>query len=264
MKTLFHRIINVGVIATLPLIVIVSCTTSGEPGRSEPVSALENKAEAKATEVSVAPANKVKNKVAETAGKETAVPVKVVDKAKDAAAATAAAPSKQAASKNSIYLGSDGKIAGKGDPNSPSSEAYQIGMSDRPAALAGLPKDKFGLTDWVAVVDQGEIQPLDSLDQNAPVIPPLDLDIIIKAKGDFVKDVLYPHKAHAYWLDCSSCHPAIFIMAKGQNKMSMLEISKGEWCGRCHGKVAFPLADCSRCHTQEKVKKEQTKSTAVK
>ena len=244
MKTLFHRIINVGVTATLPLIVIVSCTTSGEPGRSESVSALENKSEAKATEASVAPANKAKKQVAEKARKETAAPMKV-GKVKDTAA-TATAPSKQAAPKNSIYLGSDGKIAGKGDPNTPSSEAYQIGMSDRPAALAGLPKDKFGLTDWVAVVDQGEIKPLDSLDPNAPVIPPLDLDIVIKAKGDFVKDVLYPHKAHAYWLDCSSCHPAIFIMAKGQNKMSMLEISKGEWCGRCHGKVAFPLADCSR------------------
>lgn len=262
MKTVFHRIINIGVIAILPLIVIVSCTTSGKPGRSEPVSAPDNKSEIKATKVSVAPADKAKTVVAEKAKKETEAPVKV-DKAREVAA-KAPTPSKPAGPKSSIYLGSDGKMAGKGDPNKPSSEAYQIGMSDRPAALTGLPKDKFGLTDWVAAVDQEEIKPLESLDPNAPAIPPLDLDIVIKAKGDFVKDVLYPHKAHAYWLDCSSCHPAIFIMAKGQNKMSMLEISKGEWCGRCHGKVAFPLADCSRCHTQEKVKKEQTKSTAVK
>ncbi|HHS83474.1 MAG TPA: cytochrome C, partial [Gammaproteobacteria bacterium] len=61
-----------------------------------------------------------------------------------------------------------------------------------------------------------------------------------------------PHNAHTYWLGCENCHPAIFVMGKGKNKMSMVEISEGKWCGRCHGKVAFPLTDCSRCHTQKK------------
>ncbi len=249
MKTIFSKMLSIGVVTILPMFFIASCTTSSEPGLSEsstePAAVPEAKSEDKTPVATVTPAEKPKT--TDKAKKETVTP-----------AAVAPVPTKPAGVQSSIYLGSDGKMAGKGDPNKPTSEAYQIGMSARPAALAGagLPKDKFGLIDWVAVVDQGHIKPLDSLDPNAPAIPPLDMDVVIKAKGDFVKNVLYPHKAHTYWLDCQSCHPAIFVMAKGQNKMSMVEISKGEWCGVCHGKVAFPLTDCSRCHTQAKAKAE--------
>ena len=163
--------------------------------------------------------------------------------------------SKQTTTRSSIYLGSDGKMAGIGDPNKPSSEAYKIGMMDRPAALAGagLPKDKFGLVDWVAVVKQGVINPVGNLEPGKPDIPPFEMDILIKSKGDFVNNVLFPHDSHTYWLSCENCHPAIFAMSKGKNKMSMVEIGKGKWCGKCHGKVAFPLTDCSRCHTKKKV-----------
>jgi len=42
------------------------------------------------------------------------------------------------------------------------------------------------------------------------------------------------------------------VPAKGQNNMTMSAIVEGKFCGRCHGKVAFPLADCNRCHTQPK------------
>ena len=257
MKTIFRKIIIVGV-AVLSLVFIASCTTPGEPGLSESASKSEKKTTEASTATTVDKAKpetpaKDKSKPADAPEKEVAATEKT-DKAKDAA--TAVAPSKPAGPKSSIYLGSDGKMAGRGDPNKPTSEAYKMGMQARPAALAGagLPKDKFGLIDWVAVVDQGEISPIGSLDPSTPEIPPFDMDVVIKAKGDFVKDVLYPHKAHTYWLDCQSCHPTPFIMAKGQNKMSMVEISRGEWCGECHGKVAFPLTDCSRCHTQEKTK----------
>jgi len=36
----------------------------------------------------------------------------------------------------------------------------------------------------------------------------------------------------------------------------------GQKCGVCHGKVAFPVTDCRRCHTQKKdtmTKKQPTK-----
>ncbi len=158
------------------------------------------------------------------------------------------------AAQSSIYLGSDGKMAGTGDPNKPVSEAYKLGMSERPAALAGagLAKDKFGLIDWVAVVNAGAITPIGSLEPGKPEIPPFEMDIVIEAKGDFVNNVVFPHNSHTYWLSCENCHPAIFVMGKGKNKMSMVEISEGKWCGECHGKVAFPLTDCARCHTQKK------------
>lgn len=155
-----------------------------------------------------------------------------------------------------IYLGIGGRLAGRGDPSRPASEAYRAGMAERPPALqiAGIAKDKFGLVNWVAMVDAGVIQPKESLDPAAESAPPLELDIVIKPRSDFVKDVVFPHRQHTYWFDCAACHPALFVMGKGQNKMSMKEIGEGKWCGSCHGKVAFPLADCARCHSREKDK----------
>ena len=32
----------------------------------------------------------------------------------------------------------------------------------------------------------------------------------------------------------------------------MTNIIEGQFCGVCHGKVAFPLTDCARCHTTMK------------
>jgi c(7)-type cytochrome triheme protein len=87
-------------------------------------------------------------------------------------------------------------------------------------------------------------------------VPPivLDLNIVREVKGS-MPDVVYPHKQHTQWLDCSNCHPAIFIPQKGANQISMASILLGEKCGVCHGKVAFPVSECRRCHSRPK---EQT------
>jgi uncharacterized OB-fold protein len=34
----------------------------------------------------------------------------------------------------------------------------------------------------------------------------------------------------------------------------MASILMGEKCGVCHGKVAFPVSDCRKCHSQNKKK----------
>lgn len=153
-----------------------------------------------------------------------------------------------------IYLGSDGRLAGTGSPDRPASEVYRIAKGIHPQALSipGLPKDKFGLIDWHLMVEKKIITPADSLDGVKNNLPLLDLDVVIKTKGDFVNDVLFRHKPHVYWLDCKNCHTGIFVMAKGKNKMSMQGIVKGKWCGRCHGKVSFTLTDCNRCHSRPK------------
>jgi len=39
---------------------------------------------------------------------------------------------------------------------------------------------------------------------------------------------------------------------KGANQISMASILMGEKCGVCHGKVAFPVSECRRCHSQAK------------
>ena len=46
--------------------------------------------------------------------------------------------------------------------------------------------------------------------------------------------------------------PAIFTPQKGANQMSMAGILLGKQCGVCHGKVAFPVSECRRCHSRKK------------
>ena len=118
-----------------------------------------------------------------------------------------------------------------------------------------LPDSNSGnYVDWNAAVDAGEIAPRNSIGDSP--VPPivLDLNIVREVKGS-MPDVVYPHKQHTQWLDCSNCHPAIFIPQKGANQISMASILLGEKCGVCHGKVAFPVSECRRCHSRPK---EQT------
>ncbi|MEK6838101.1 MAG: c(7)-type cytochrome triheme domain-containing protein, partial [Nanoarchaeota archaeon] len=161
-----------------------------------------------------------------------------------------------------IYLGTTGVLAGTGDPvkSGPPSEAARVGAAWHPTAMATvlLPKDKYGLVDWAKAAKQDLIKPKAGFtpeEEEDEII--MDLDVVIEAKSDFVNDVVYPHYIHTWWLSCSVCHPAIFIPSKGANNMTMVEISRGKFCGRCHGKVSFPLTDCFRCH----VKPKQAKKT---
>ncbi len=114
-----------------------------------------------------------------------------------------------------------------------------------------LPKDNAGNVDWVKALRQGTIKPLDSLDPKKPPAPVIDLDITFRVKGD-LPDVIYPHYPHTQWLACNNCHPKIFIMQAGANKITMKKIEEGQFCGRCHGVVAFPLSNCTRCHSKPK------------
>lgn len=118
-------------------------------------------------------------------------------------------------------------------------------------ALDALPKDSFGEVNWTAAVVQGTIAPRASITSDIEDEPPLDLNIFIEAKVPLMANVIFPHSIHTYWLSCNNCHPKIFLPEAGANPISMDEIFKGEWCGRCHGKVAFtfwPRANCTRCH----------------
>ena len=64
--------------------------------------------------------------------------------------------------------------------------------------------------DWVAALEKGQIAP--RFDLHDPDKQPmmLDLDIVREVKGT-MPNVVYPHKQHTEWLDCSNCHPGIFI-----------------------------------------------------
>lgn len=155
-----------------------------------------------------------------------------------------------------IYLSGRGVMAGKGDPNHPPGEAIQFGKAKHPAALevSDLPKDQYGLVNWADAIRQGKITPKGSLNPDEPDMPPMDLSFDIPTKSNFMPNVIYPHKIHTMWLTCTNCHPAIFLMNHTANNknMTMPKIAAGEFCGRCHNRVAFPLSDCLRCHVVPK------------
>ena len=123
---------------------------------------------------------------------------------------------------------------------------------EHPLAFDYLPKAKMGYVDWVAAIKEGVIKPKDSLDPNAVTMQPLNFDVIFKVNVSGLPDVVYPHYPHTIWLDCRNCHPGIFLMRAGANPVTMGKILKGEYCGRCHGVVAFPISDCFRCHSRPK------------
>ena len=123
------------------------------------------------------------------------------------------------------------------------------------AALDALPKDPFGNVNWTIAVMEGYIDPIGSLDPEKEEEVPLNLNVFIEAKVPLMHNVIFPHSIHTYWLGCGACHPGIFIPEAGANPISMAEIFEGKWCGRCHGKVAFPpmvegtgKGNCNRCH----------------
>ncbi len=120
------------------------------------------------------------------------------------------------------------------------------------SAYGPLPKSLAGnRVNWVKAIDDKKINPRwDRQDDKAtPVV--IDLNIVREVKGS-MPDVVYPHKQHTEWLDCSNCHPAIFNPQKGSNAISMAAILLGEKCGVCHGKVAFPVSECRLCHSKKK------------
>lgn len=168
---------------------------------------------------------------------------------------------------NLLFAGRSGKMAGRGDRRKPSGSAFKWGTGWQPRALqaTGLPKDKYGLIDWIQLTSQGMVLPKGSIDPDNPLYespvhyqfdPDGDEDIediVIPVKSEAISEVLFPHTLHAWWLNCKSCHPHRFVRTAGDTKMTMREMSKGKYCGECHGKVAFPLEDCNKCHNREKV-----------
>ena len=73
--------------------------------------------------------------------------------------------------------------------------------------------------------------------------------VTFEAKIRGVTAAIFPHAPHGDWMDCSMCHPDLFPLdGKGLAKMTKPAILKGEYCGLCHLRVAFPMNDCPRCH----------------
>jgi len=121
-------------------------------------------------------------------------------------------------------------------------------LQEPEVSMKDFPIDRRGSINWVKALADGTINPrMSRTGENNMNI--MDMDILFKDTGQ-MPWVRFPHLAHTRWLDCSNCHPAIFIPQKGGNpEIGMDAIIAGQYCGRCHDKVAFPLWTCERCHS---------------
>ena len=118
--------------------------------------------------------------------------------------------------------------------------------------MAELVRSNFGNnTDWVASLESKKIAPRWERTNAMAEGIVMDLNILRVPKGS-MPNVVFPHKQHTEWLECSNCHPAIFVPQKGANIINMPLIMLGQKCGVCHGKVAFPVSQCAKCHSQKR------------
>lgn len=63
-------------------------------------------------------------------------------------------------------------------------------------------------------------------------------------------EIIFSHSKHVVWCGCGMCHPDSFAIESGKTPITMRDNISGHFCGRCHQTVAFPLNDCTRCHSR--------------
>jgi c(7)-type cytochrome triheme protein len=66
-----------------------------------------------------------------------------------------------------------------------------------------------------------------------------------------MRPVVFPHWFHRIRFRCKVCHADLgFKFEAGGNKINMLKIIDGEYCGACHnGEVAWSVENCNLCHS---------------
>lgn len=118
--------------------------------------------------------------------------------------------------------------------------------------LPSLPRDYVGnKVNWIKALRDGVIEPRTNILPGTPIRVE-DLEVVLPRTGEMPM-VVFPHRQHTEWLDCSNCHEGLFKYKAGTTKgLNMFAVLQGEFCGRCHGAVAFPLTECKRCHSRER------------
>lgn len=136
------------------------------------------------------------------------------------------------------------------DPASPA-----VGVLQEPGealgVLAAQAPDAVGnQVRWVQALDRGLIQP------RTNILPETKVNLrtteVLLVNTAHMPLVVFPHRQHTLWLDCSNCHDQLFQQKPGATRIGMFSILAGEKCGVCHGAVAFPLTECNRCHSVER------------
>lgn len=148
---------------------------------------------------------------------------------------------------------------GREEPSAPGApapsreaEAPIEGVKDWQEAARLLPKDSTGRVDWDQALKTGIIKPRSGIGANAPEQAVLEFGVNLASAGKFFS-VTLSHGAHTRWLACGSCHPAVFPLRRQAEPtvVTMAKIDAGQYCGACHGTVAFRVEGrCVRCHTK--------------
>ncbi|VAX05592.1 hypothetical protein MNBD_GAMMA26-1627 [hydrothermal vent metagenome] len=125
-----------------------------------------------------------------------------------------------------------------------------------------FPFRQHGFIDWIELDKLKVVEPLSSLGEDSidEGIRDTEILFVMPQKYAFMLDnVLWSHKIHTTWINCSICHKStpqrdsIFTEKAGETRVSMIELKEGKSCGTCHGRVSFPVADCTRCHNHKGV-----------
>lgn len=113
----------------------------------------------------------------------------------------------------------------------------------------GFPPTELGDgIDWVKAVKRNIVAPAGYIYTPGSLMVS-SKTVTFETKLGGVPAAIFPHAPHGEWMDCSMCHPDLFPLdGKGIAKMTKPAILKGEYCGLCHLRVAFPMNDCPRCH----------------
>ncbi len=78
-------------------------------------------------------------------------------------------------------------------------------------------------------------------------------DVVINNFSDEagMRPVIFPHWFHRVRFRCKVCHADLgFKFKAGGNKINMLNIIDGEYCGACHdGELAWSVENCNVCHS---------------
>ena len=117
---------------------------------------------------------------------------------------------------------------------------------------AKFPKSFYGVN-WEAAETSGVIKPVDFVEGLSAKTAKMEnrKDFSIEAGYSWVHPIVFSHEKHSVWNGCELCHPEIFPAGKkGTIRHSMFSNIEGRYCGACHGKVAFPLNNCQRCHAK--------------
>jgi c(7)-type cytochrome triheme protein len=81
----------------------------------------------------------------------------------------------------------------------------------------------------------------------APYKNPVYNSSVSIGKGEMA--VRFNHEKHASPSKCNDCHPRLFQIKKGSNKIALADHNQSKSCFGCHdGKKAFSQYDCSSCH----------------